>query len=390
MNIRAWHLPLFLIGLSYSFPSLAAEAWLAVPQDTLISPGHTLTVEIVKPTNAAWPEQLGLLLDGAGGEETLMLAPTSPSGQTSDRRTYKGQPTSRFTGLVKARLTELSSNQFLLQASVDDDVGPLNVATTDVTDAKKVESRDSPTIVIAKPGDEPGLSANEPTYFVVGSDSRNGADARFQLSFKYRLFDPESSLSKFSPLFSNLYFTYTQTSLWDLGDDSSPFRDTSYRPGIYYGWAGSGKDWLPNDWRAGLEHESNGQSGADSRSINIAYLKPIWHLDLDRGKRLSFLPKIYHYIDKSDNDDIQRYRGYADWILRYGREDGLIVNGMYRQGTAGYASGQVDLSYPLSTRIFARTGTFVHLQLFSGYGETLLDYDRDRDTQVRIGFSISR
>jgi phospholipase A1 len=390
MNIRAWHLPLFLIGLSYSFHSLAAETWLAVPQDTLISPGHSLTVEIVKPQNATWPEQLGLLLDGAGGEETMMLAPTSSLEQASDRRTYKGQPNSRFTGLVKARLTGVSSNQFLLQASLDDDVGPLNVATTDATDAKKVESRDSPTIVIAQPGDEPGLSANEPTYFVVGSDSRNGADARFQLSFKYRLFDPESSLSKFSPLFSNLYFTYTQTSLWDLGDDSSPFRDTSYRPGIYYGWAGSGKDWLPSDWRAGLEHESNGQSGADSRSINIAYLKPIWHMDLDHGKRLTFLPKIYHYIDKSDNDDIQRYRGYADWTLRYGREDGLIVHGMYRQGTAGYASGQLDLSYPLSTRIFARTGTFVHLQLFSGYGETLLDYDRDRDTQLRIGFSIAR
>ena len=102
------------------------------------------------------------------------------------------------------------------------------------------------------------------------------------------------------------------------------------------------------------------------------------------------MPKLYDYLDKSDNDDIQRYRGYADWVVRYGREDGLIVNGLYRQGTAGYASGQLDLSYPLSTRIFARTGTFVHLQLFSGYGETLLDYNRDRDTQLRIGFSIAR
>jgi phospholipase A1 len=381
---------MLLIGFGYPLLGSAAETWLAIPEDTVISPGQTLTVEIVKPTNANWPEQLGLLLDGTGGEETLTLMPTITSDKVSDRRTYKGQPNSRFTGLVKARLTGVSSNQFLLQASVDDDVGPLNVAQTDAPVAQKAARSDSPTIVIAKPGDEPGLSANEPTYFVVGSDSRNGADARFQLSFKYRLFDPESSLSKFSPLFSNLYFTYTQTSLWDLGDDSSPFRDTSYRPGLYYGWAGSDKAWLPNDWRAGLEHESNGQSGADSRSLNIAYLKPIWHMDLDHGKRLSFLPKIYHYIDKSDNDDIQRYRGYADWILRYGREDGLIVNGMYRQGTAGYASGQVDLSYPLSTRIFARTGTFVHLQLFSGYGETLLDYDRDRDTQVRVGFSITR
>lgn len=328
-------------------------------------------------------------LDGIGGEETIQLIPVN-SDKGSDRRSYKAQPKSRFTGLVKAKLTGVTSNQFLLQASVDDDVGPLNVTQTEGSKQKAAAANSAPTIVIAKPGDEPGLSANEPTYFVMGSDSRNGADARFQLSFKYRLFDPDSSLADFSPVFSNLYFTYTQTSLWDIGDDSSPFRDTSYRPGLYYGWAGSGKDWLPNDWRVGLEHESNGQSGVDSRSINIAYLRPIWHVDLDNGKRLSFLPKIYHYIDKSDNADIQRYRGYADWVLRYGREDGLVVSGMYRQGTAGYASGQLDMTYPLSTRIFARTGTFVHLQLFSGYGETLLDYNKDRDTQLRVGFSIAR
>ncbi|MDP2246926.1 MAG: phospholipase A, partial [Nitrosomonadales bacterium] len=71
-------------------------------------------------------------------------------------------------------------------------------------------------------------------------------------------------------------------------------------------------------------------------------------------------------------------------------EDGLILNGLYREGTGGYATGQLDISYPISERIFARTGSFVHLQLFSGYGETLLDYDRDRDTQIRLGISIAR
>lgn len=386
----ARHLPLLFMGLLHSLTTLAAETWLAVPKDTLVSPGQTIIIEVVKPHDASWPERMQVKLDGVGGEETLQLVPVDTKTQAVDRRSYRAQPKSRFTGLVKAKLIGLSSNQFLLQASVDDDIGPLNVTQADEKKAAGNTEKPGPTIVIAKPGDEPGLSANEPAYFVLGSDSRNGADARFQLSFKYRLFDPDSSLASISPIFSNLYFTYTQTSLWDIGDDSSPFRDTSYRPGIYYGWAGSGKDWRPNDWRAGLEHESNGQSGADSRSINIAYLRPIWHADLDHGRRITFLPKFYHYLDKSDNDDIQRYRGYADWVMRYGREDGLIVTGMYRQGTAGYASGQVDLTYPLSTRIFARTGTFVHLQLFSGYGETLLDYNRDRDTQVRLGFSIAR
>ena len=389
MTLTKWRKPLILLLWLQPLVASAAESWLAAPQTTALSPGQSIKIDVVKPAQAAWPAELKLVLDGAASEETLVLTAVDADAAKDDRRVYQGRPKSRFTGVVKARLAELPANPFLLQASIDDDVGPLEVSG-DGSQTPVATNRKPPTIVIAKPGDEPGLSANEPAYFVLGSDSRHGADARFQLSFKYRLFDPESSLSRFSPLFSNLYFTYTQTSLWDLGEDSSPFRDTSYRPGLYYGWAGSGKDGRPDDWRLGLEHESNGQSGADSRSINIAYLRPIWHMDMAHGRRLTFMPKFYDYLDKSDNDDIQRYRGYADWIVRYGREDGLIVNGVYRQGTAGYASGQLDLSYPLSARIFARTGTFVHLQLFSGYGETLLDYNRDRDTQLRIGFSIAR
>ncbi|HEX5539231.1 MAG TPA: phospholipase A, partial [Methylophilaceae bacterium] len=104
----------------------------------------------------------------------------------------------------------------------------------------------------------------------------------------------------------------------------------------------------------------------------------------------SLLPKFYQYIEKSDNSDIQHYRGYADWQARYGREDGWMVTGLYRQGTQGYSSGQLDISYPLSDRIFARTGTFLHLQIFSGYGETLLGYNVDNGTQIRLGLSLVR
>src|SRR5690606_2392460 len=141
-------------------------------------------------------------------------------------------------------------------------------------------------------------------------------------------------------------------------------------------WAGSDRILMPSDWRTGIEHESNGRSGAESRSLNTAYLMPAWYMDMSHGRRLAFTPRVNYYIDKNENRDIQRYRGYVDWMARYGREGGLIISGLYREGTAGYATGQIDLTYPISERIFARTGSFLHLQLFSGYGETLLDYNR--------------
>jgi phospholipase A1 len=394
------HIFVFALSMIFSFSSNAAARWLVVSEGTAISPGQSIKVDVIKPQQAAWPKTLKLELSGAGVTELLELSSDDGEFTDADRRSFSVMTAKKYVGVVKAQLADVESNQFLLLAS-DEAAGPVyKVVESDLAtisendsiefDSGTTEPETSPKIVLAKPGDEPALSTHEPIYFVMGNESDRGADARFQISFKYRLFDPEGIIGRFSPLLSNLYFTYTQTSLWDLGEDSSPFRDTSYRPGLFYQWAGSEHLSFPSEWRAGIEHESNGRSEQESRSIDMLYLTPVWHWDFANSRRLTFAPKIVHYMDKHENRDIQRYRGYVDWNLRYGREDGLMWHGLYRQGTGGYASGQVDVSYPISERIFARTGSFVHLQLFSGYGETLLEYNHDRETQIRLGISIAR
>lgn len=400
-NRSMMYLP-FAIAMAFSLNSHASEGWLVTSSNTIFNAGQAITIEVVKPEQALWPDSLSLELSGAGITESVALTETEGMQSASGyRRSYQLVASKQFVGVVKAKLLDVESNQFLLMASTESETGPIAaviepeqpVQTDDLmesNDEARTTSDTSPKIVIAKPGDEPALSAHEPTYIVFGDSSDRGFDARYQLSFKYRIFDPEGFIGRFSPLFSNLYFSYTQTSLWDIGEDSSPFRDTSYRPGLFYKWAGSDKFLFPDEWRAGVEHESNGRSNTESRSIDTAFISPAWHIDLPNSRRFSFLPKIYTYIDKNENNDIQRYRGYVDWMARFGREDGLMLSGLYRQGTAGYATGQLDISYPISERIFARTGSFVHLQLFSGYGETLLDYDQDRDTQIRLGISIAR
>ncbi|MCB5184302.1 phospholipase A [Methylobacillus gramineus] len=378
------------LGVAMSLHAVANEAWLIVPQTESVNIGQKLSLQVIKPQAAgSWPAILHLKLSGPTASEVIEVTLEDTAESSYPGRVYSGAPGQDFVGLVRAELVDQSSNRVLLLSSNDDDTGPV-LAVKESPDATPSSNVAAPQVLIAKPEDEPAISPNESTYFLVGSSHDQGADARFQISFKYRPFEPQGSVAQFAPFLSNLYFAYTQTTLWDIGGDSSPFRDTSYRPSLFYRWAGESRGIFPDEWRVGVEHESNGQGGVDSRSLNIAYVRPSWYLDLANGKRLTLFPKIYGYIEKDDNPDIQKYRGYVDWQVRYGRDDGLMINGLYRQGNAGYATGQIDVSYPLSDRILSRMGTFAHLQLFSGYGETLLDYNRDRDTQIRLGISISR
>jgi phospholipase A1/A2 len=392
-------LKLFALALIMAdiFPAYvsAAEQWQIASKSEFINFGQKIRVDIVKLEESNnWPATFKMKLSGSGNSEEIELTPAHSSASSPLYQSYVGYATKNYVGIVRAELADQSSNRIVMLAPRED-AGAMQVieAVEPNNTAINIESSSSNSaakIVIANPDNEPALSANEPMYFIMGKNSEHGTDARFQLSFKYRPFDPEGSIAGFVPLLSNLYFAYTQTTVWDIGEQSGPFRDTSYRPSLFYRWVGSGRGVLPDEWRVGAEHESNGQPGISSRSLNTTYIRPTWNFDMANGQRLSFYPKLQYYLNKQENSDIQRYRGYVDWQLRYGREDGLMLGGLYRLGTGGYSSSQLDVSYPISDRIFARTGAFVHLQLLSGYGETLLDFDKKSDTQVRIGLSIAR
>ena len=232
------------------------------------------------------------------------------------------------------------------------------------------------------------LSAHEPMYFLLGS--RQGTSARFQLSFKYRLFDDDSGWGKDRPWLTSLYFAYTQNSFWDLSAQSKPFRDTSYRPSVFWQWQRTDdKTWI-DAARIGLEHESNGRGGFDSRSMNTFFVQPVWRWKLDDARAFTFEPRFQGYLEKGDNPDIQKYRGYVDWRARLGREDGLILATNLRVGSSGRGSVQLDASFPSREELFGRFGGHWHLQYFNGYGEDILGYSQKRDAQIRIGFSIVR
>ncbi len=376
--LTSWLLTVALLAS----PAALGAPWLIAADSERIEGGRPFRLQVVKPDSVAdWPLALALTLRTEEGERRISfrLTDDSPTGET--RRAYVAEAPADIGGVVRAALAGEESNPLVLLASQPDVVSHMAEETRKNRPA-------SQGLNLPQDQREPPLSANEPMYFVVGA--RNGANARFQLSFKYRLFDEEGVVVRHVPWLKNFHFGYTQTSLWDLGSASKPFHDTSYRPSLFWQWRnGEGNGW-PQLWRAGYEHESNGKDGLNSRSIDTLFVQPIWISGSEDETRFVFAPKFYGYLDKEDNPDIPSYRGYADWHFRYGREKGWLFSALLRRGTGGHGGTQLDLSYPLREPVFSRVGGFLHFQLFSGYGESLLDYNLRRDTQVRVGFSIVR
>ena len=241
---------------------------------------------------------------------------------------------------------------------------------------------------------EERFSPLDPVYIVFGW--RDEFHSKFQLSFKYRIIREGGwAASKFGVL-DDLYFGYTQFSLWDMGEKSSPFRDTNYKPGMFYeANFGEGRlDWMESfGLRTGYEHESNGRDGTNSRSLNILYLRPRLVLGDSRKYYFEIAPKAYVYVGNLDeNPDIAEYRGYVDLTLRTGYGNGWQISSTFRRGTQDhYGSIQVDATYPLSRILFLKDlGGFLQLQYFNGWGESLIDYNEKRPSQFRVGIMILR
>jgi len=377
-------LVLVTFGLLAQAYAHGAEDWLIASHSEQLEHASPLELQIVAPAGQELPDTLTLRLqDQRNQDYTLPLARTETRGS---RGHYRGQLPGNVDGFLRVQLAEQPSNRLALLIQTSHQEDPLThlMSKPELTQ-RTGTTRDLDPI----PDAEPALSVNEPVYFVMGA--RDGANARFQLSFKYRLFDPESAPARLIPFLDRLHLGYTQTSLWDLHGESKPFHDTSYRPSFFWqGALDTHSPWLPSHLRGGYEHESNGKDGSSSRSIDTLFIQPAWRWNLSGDTNLIFAPKVYSYLDKDDNPDIQRYRGYADWLVRLGDERGWMLTTLLRQGTKGYSSGQFDLSVPLRAPLFTRTGGFLHFQLFSGYGESLLDYNQRTPPQFRVGFSIVR
>jgi phospholipase A1 len=232
----------------------------------------------------------------------------------------------------------------------------------------------------------PGLTLHREMFVLPYTYSNDYAGSEteviFQLSAKHRL------------LGTRFFFAFTQVSYWQAynTDASSPFRDTNFNPEVLYRSATRRLGAGTLGFDAGFEHESNGQRVPLSRSWNLAYLAPYYHGDnwLAYIKLRARVPEEEKETPAAargdDNPDLTDYLGYSD-IHLYWRPAPRHQLHVALRGYLGTDKGNVSLYY--SVRVIREEDVFLALRLFSGYGESLLDYNRSVN-RIGVGVMFNR
>ena len=200
----------------------------------------------------------------------------------------------------------------------------------------------------------------------------DNTEVQFQLSIKtplaVELFDQHL----------DIFAGYTARSFWQLynKDASSPFRETNHEPEIWlqerpqnrtiFGFRNAVNG-------IGLNHMSNGQGGYLSRSWNRIYA----FTSFERGDLAIILKpwiRIEEDLADDDNPDITDYYGHGELWLSY-KHNRHTFSLMTRNNLeSGFSRGAVSLDW--SFPLFAYPYLKGYLQYFTGYGESLIDYDR--------------
>jgi phospholipase A1/A2 len=400
------------LSMSYKFlfPFLMACAPLSANADWILSTptpqvtaGAPLTLDLTitnpstAPLVAELPSSLSMRFETEHEVASLSLKPDrngaleiAPGGFAQIK--LRGTVPTQAQGQATLTARSLQTNQVALRVEASASASEWQSASADSSSlARQTEvASERNTALVDKPPPL-AVSVYEPVYFIVGGDG--GLNAKFQISLRYRLFDGHGRLGQRMPWIDDLYLSFSQTSLWDLGELSKPFTDSSYRPRLFYAnydlaqFAG-GQAHLGVE--TGIGHESNGKEAEDSRSFNMLYVRPTLSFGDRDGFRFYVAPLIHNYIAESDNPDLKEYRGYVDWLVGVGSKGGLDFWATLRKGTrSDYGSIELNASYPLSKLSGGDLTGWLMLQYFGGYGESLIDYQRKLDSQLRLGIAVA-
>ena len=229
---------------------------------------------------------------------------------------------------------------------------------------------------------QPFFGPYKDTYFTVGlplneKPNEYNSDVKFQISFRQRL------TKSILPFHSHLFLSYTQKAMWNVFEESLPFHDLNFNPGIGLQKLIVNKGKLVGTATLMLEHESNGRDGEASRSWNKVSFSGALLIDpqfMVHGK--TWIP----IIDGQNNKDILKYSGIYQAGFQYlstNRRWVADVTLVKRKGWNLNFNTTVNVGF----RIRERDNQFIMLHFYDGYGENMLDYNKYH-CRLRVGLLI--
>jgi phospholipase A1 len=193
----------------------------------------------------------------------------------------------------------------------------------------------------------------------------------------------------------SLWFGYTQQSYWQVFTPalSRPFRNTDHEPEVIYVYPTDAQ--LPWGWRwrysgIGVVHQSNGQSLPLSRSWNRAYLMTGMELDHRWVVNARLWKRIPEDASSDDNPGISDTVGRGELSVFWNLDKDHTLGATLRHSLSSTGRGSVRLEWlqALGTGLGGgKSNLRLHTQLFSGYGDSLVDFNRRR-TVFTVGLSL--
>ena len=212
-----------------------------------------------------------------------------------------------------------------------------------------------------------------PMYYIGGVPlegpvDKTTADIKFQLSLAIPFWKDIGNKQG-----ADIFFGYTQVTLWDFFDHSAPFYDTCYNPGLYFRLP------LQKDQELlfGIEHKSNGRpmrgSNGDTLSRSINYVSGQYEVSFPSGLLLkaSLRAGIGWYDEELTQEVFSKFLGYGDLTVGYRSPDSKFE--MFVMATPVFAPFNFNVEAGASYDIgFCSLFT----QFNYGYGEALSNWVR--------------
>jgi phospholipase A1 len=219
-----------------------------------------------------------------------------------------------------------------------------------------------------------------PNNTAQDSEHLDNIEAKFQLSLKTKVWQGVFGDA------GDVWVGYTQSSRWQVYNDkeSRPFRESDYEPEamLVFDTHYHALGWDSRLLGIGINHQSNGRSDPFSRSWN----RIVADIGIEReGWTVMLRPwwRIPESRSDDNNPDINDYMGRGEMQVLHlwnSQEFGLTLRHSLRGGDANHGSARFSWSFPMAGNLRG------YLEAFSGYGESLIDYNHKA---TYLGFGVS-